>query len=231
MRGISVTNTTCARHARPAADERDPSIPSSFDDLVARRYSPLAFDARAVAPQTLRQLFDAARWAASSMNEQPWRFIVATRDDTASFEKILSTLVPGNAAWAAQAPVLVLSVARKNFERGDHPNRFAQHDVGQAMAQLSLAATERGLGVHQMGGFDAEQARALFHIPAEYEPVAAIALGYPGDVATLPEALRQRSRAPRTRRELESIVFGGTWGEPAALVKTGAAESAPTNRA
>ncbi|HEX8282889.1 MAG TPA: nitroreductase family protein [Pyrinomonadaceae bacterium] len=184
-------------------------------DLILGRRSTLAFSGRAVSDEDLRSLLEAARWASSSYNEQPWHFIVATRDRPAEFERLLGCLVPGNAEWAGRAPVLMLSVAKLAFDRGGAANRHALHDVGQAAANLSIQASALGLSVHQMGGFDASKARAEFRIPEGFEPVAALAVGYPGDPEELPEALRAREQAPRTRRQLSEFVFAATWGQTA----------------
>lgn len=184
-------------------------------DLLARRWSPLSFAARAVERETLGSVLEAARWAASCYNEQPWSFFVASRDDADGYEKLASCLVPGNRAWAAKAPVLMLSVARTTFARNGKPNRHAYHDVGLATGQLMLQAVALGLHTHAMGGFDAERAASVLAIPDGSEAVAMIALGYRGSGDELPEELRAREAAPRSRKELESFVFAGTWGEPA----------------
>ena len=185
-------------------------------DLIRNRWSPRAFDSRPVEPEKLCALFEAARWAASSSNEQPWFFIVAAKDDPSNFAKILDCLVEQNQAWAKNAAVLALSVAAMNFEKNQQPNRHAFHDVGQAAANLALQATALGLEVHQMAGILPNKARELFAIPDGYEAVAGIALGYPDDPASLPEPLRAREVAPRTRKPLESFVFTGKWGNTAA---------------
>jgi nitroreductase len=185
--------------------------------VFEQRRSARAFAPRPIEAHLLARLFEAARSASSASNEQPWRFIVGTREERNTFDLIAATLVPFNARWAAKAPVLALSVAQLNSERSGKPNRHAFHDVGQAAAYLALAAAAEGISVHQMGGFDAEKAREAFHIPAGYEPVAAIAIGYPGSSEDLPEDLREREHAPRSRRPLRDIVFAGSWGEPAPL--------------
>ena len=184
-------------------------------ELLERRRSPYAFSPRLVESEKLRAVFEAARSAPSSYNEQPWRFIVATRDDREAYQRLLSVLVEGNRQWAKNAPVLMVSVAKLDFANGN-PNRHAFHDVGQAAAYLTIQATALGLMVHQMGGFDAAQARELLHIPAGYEAVAAIALGYPGDPEDLPEPMRSRENGPRRRKPLAEVVFEGSWNRPLA---------------
>lgn len=200
-------------------EEKPAETQSPIHDLIKRRWSPRAFSAQAVEPLKLRSLLEAARWAASCFNEQPWNFIVATKESELEFERLLGCLVESNARWARHAPVLMLSVARLNFERNAKPNRHAFHDVGQAAASLTLQATALGLVVHQMAGFDVAKARERFNIPEGYEPVAAIAVGYQGDLESLPEDLREKESAPRTRRPLESFVFTGTWGQTTPFLK------------
>src|SRR6266852_7961152 len=131
----------------------------SLHELIRNRWSPRAFSEKPVAPEVLRSLFEAARWAPSSNIEQPWAYLVAAKDDTESFAKMLSVLVEFNANWAKHAPVLALSVAHLKMQRDGKPNRVALHDVGSASAQLTFEANARGLQVHQMAGFDADKAR------------------------------------------------------------------------
>lgn len=188
-------------------------------DLIAERQSPLAYSNRPVEPKELRSLLEAARWAASSYNQQPWHFVVATKDEPREYGRLLGLLAPANALWAKDAPVLILTVAKLTYDANGAPNRHALHDVGQATAHLALQATALGLGVHQMGGFDAERAREEFSIPEGYEPVAVIAVGYPGDPEDLPGGLRSRAKAPRTRRELVEFVFTGRWGRTSAVAE------------
>src|SRR6266568_9079761 len=181
-------------------------------DLLRRRWSPRAFSDRRVEPDKLRSLWEAARWAPSSFNEQPWSFIVATKEDEAEYARLLSCLVEGNIQWAQHAPVLMVSVAGLSFEKDGKPNRHAFHDVGQAAANLTVQATALGLMVHQMAGILPDKVRALYGVPEQYEPVAGIALGYPGDPPALPERLRQRDLAPRERQPFPDFVFTGPSG-------------------
>ena len=189
-------------------------------ELLRERWSPRAFAPRGLDPGTLRSLFEAARWAPSSSNEQPWRFVVAQRDETEGFQRLLACLARSNQRWAAQASVLVLLVARTHFERTGSPNRHAFHDVGLALAHLLLEATSRGLATHPLAGFDVEAARAALAIPADFEPVVVVAVGSPGEVADLPEDLRARETAPRLRRPLAELVHAGAWGLPAPFLAT-----------
>jgi nitroreductase len=183
--------------------------------LIADRRSALAFASTSVEPETLASLMEAARWAPSCMNEQPWSFIVATKENKSDFDRLLGCLVEFNVQWAQNAPVLLLSVAKSTFESTGELNRHALHDVGQAIANLTFQATVLGLMVHQMAGFDVEKARREFSIPQDYEPVAAAAIGYPGYSAELPEKLRKKDASPRTRKPLTDFVFQGGWGHSA----------------
>lgn len=180
-------------------------------DLIAERWSPRAFADKPVTGDVVGALVEAGRWASSSFNEQPWRFIIATRQHRQEHERLASTLAEANRLWAAQAPLLIVSVASVRFSRNDKPNRHAYHDVGQAVAQMIIEATHRGLAAHQMAGFDTAKVRELYALDDSLEPVAAIALGYPGDASALPEQLAEREGAPRTRKLLDELVLAGTW--------------------
>jgi nitroreductase len=186
--------------------------------LVASRWSPYGFADRDVSEADLRSLFEAARWAPSSYNEQPWSYVVATRADREGFARLLSCLVEGNQAWARHVPVLALGIARERFTRNDKPNPAALHDLGLAAGGLLVEATARGIAVHQMIGILPDRARELYGIPDHSRALTGIAIGYAGAGAGLPEALRDRDRAPRTRKPLAAFVFGRRYGEPAELV-------------
>ncbi|MGB7847767.1 MAG: nitroreductase family protein [Candidatus Acidiferrum sp.] len=184
-------------------------------EVIRGRWSPRAFSEKLVPAEVLRSLFEAARWAPSSNNEQPWAFLVATTDDQESHSKMLRTLVEFNQTWARHAPVLALAVSELAFARNGHSNRNAFYDTGAAVAYLTMEATVRGLFVHQMAGFDPHKAIELFAIPAGWEPIAAMVIGYPGDAQSLPETLRERELAPRSRKPLAEFVMSGSWGRPA----------------
>ncbi len=181
------------------------------NELITARWSPRAFDNKPVEEEKLEAVFEAARWAPSAMNEQPWRFIYATKENVEAYHKILSTLVEANQVWAKEAPVLILSVAKTDYSNFDSRNTHAWHDTGMATANLALQATELGLYLHVMGGYSADKAREVFEIPQGYEPVSVMALGYLGDAEQLPEPLKERENSPRTRKPLQEIVFNGTW--------------------
>jgi nitroreductase len=177
--------------------------------LLGRRWSPRTFSARLIEPAELVRLFEAARWAPSSYNAQPWAFILATREDVGGYTRLLSTLADANRQWAQRAPVLILAVTRLEFDDVVRPNRHAFYDLGQAVANLTVEATSRDLYIHQMGGFDSRLARELFAIPAGFEPVAVLALGYVEGPSEPPSA--------RSRKPLADFVFSGVWARPAPL--------------
>lgn len=192
----------------------DPHHP--IHELFRRRWSPRAFDPdRAAEPWKLRSCFEAARWAPSSNNEQPWAFLVATKDRPEEYARALSCLVERNQSWARHAPVLIIGVASLAFSRNGRPNAHALYDLGAAVAFLTLEATAQGLSLHQMAGFLPEKARETFGIPETFEPVVEIALGYRGNAEALPEDLRQREMAPTTRKPITDFVFEGRWSQPA----------------
>lgn len=177
-------------------------------ELIAGRWSPYGFADRPVSGGDLRSLFEAARWAPSSYNEQPWRYIVATKDNAAEFEKVLSCLVAGNQSWAKTVPVLALGCIGTNFAMNGKPNAAAEHDLGLASASLGLEATARGLSVHQMIGILPDNAKEVFHIPEGFRALTALAIGYAVDTTAAPEP----DRKARTRKPQAEFVFGGDWG-------------------
>lgn len=184
-------------------------------ELIRNRWSPRAFSDKPIPEDVLRSLFEAARWAPSSNNEQPWVYVVATREDKENFNQILGTLVEFNQGWAKNSAALAIAVAGLTFAKNHSPNRNALYDTGAATALLSLEATARGLMVHQMAGFDPEKARQALSIPEGWEPIAALAIGYPGDPDSLPPKLKDRELAPRTRKPLREFVMTGSWGHTA----------------
>ncbi len=182
---------------------------SAVAELIRRRWSPRAFDAtRPVAADTLHTLFEAASWAPSSSNEQPWLFAYAHRAD-AEFGKFLACLVPANQVWAKDAAVLVLALARTTTAATGKPNAYAAHDTGAATTTLLLQATEMSLHGHVMAGFDKAKARVDFELPESVEPLTLIALGYLGDADALAEPLKGRELAPRTRKPVHEFAFQG----------------------
>ena len=168
-------------------------------DVIKKRRSRRAYASKAVEQEKIRSLFEAARWAPSSLNEQPWFYIYATSDQQNLWSKIFEAVNEGNKVWARRAPLLIVSLARKNFIRFDSPNPSARYDLGAANAFLSLQAAHLGLNVHQMAGFDHKTLVQNLGVPATYEPVIVMAIGYPGDTEKLPENLKARELAPRER--------------------------------
>jgi nitroreductase len=180
-------------------------------DVLARRWSPRAIDPNhPVAPPEILTLLEAARWAPSCFNEQPWRVLVFDRRQPGALDAARSTLVPGN-AWAKAAPTLLLTCAKSHFTKNGKPNRTAQHDVGLAAENMALQAMELGLVFHQMAGFDVKRAKEAFHIPDDFVPMAMIAVGYPGRVEDLPPNLRQRELRLRERKPTLSWAYAGEW--------------------
>lgn len=186
--------------------------------LVSARKSPRAFTEQRIEPEKLRSILEAARWAPSAGNLQPWRFIVATQDRVEDHERMANLLFEGNRIWAAKAPVLILSVAQVADRASGKTNKFALHDVGLATENLALQATSLGLAAHVMGGFQSDRAKSTFNIPVEYEPVAMIAIGYVGAPEFLPQPLLERELAPRVRKPLSEFVFGNNWNAPLPIV-------------
>lgn len=201
------------------SDRKEAAPDHPIHELLASRWSPYAFADRPVSVDNLRSVFEAARWAASSYNEQPWSYIVATKEDPAEFERLLSCLVEGNQAWAEAAPVLALGCTSLHFTRNGKLNAAAVHDLGLASASLTFEATARGLSVHQMIGIVPERARELYRIPEGVQPFTGLAIGYPADPDSLPEKYRERDLAPRSRKPLNQFVFGNEWGTAAKLLK------------
>ncbi len=180
--------------------------------VLAQRRSPRAYTSQPVPADLLRQVFVAASSAASCFGEQPWRYVVGSQGcSPEAFQKILDSMGEFNQVWAKNAPVLGVSIAKLNFSHDENPNAWARHDVGQATATLAIQAAELGLQVHQMAGFSPDKIRAVFNIPAGYEPVAVFTLGYPGSLEALPPPLQEKETAPRTRKPLAEFLFEGAW--------------------
>lgn len=183
-----------------------PAIPDHpISEVIANRWSPLAFTDKPVEKDKVMSLLEAARWAPSSFNEQPWNYIVGHQGDEIH-SKLEECLVEGN-SWAKKAPILMLSIAKTFFERKHKPNRHRLHDTGAASAYMALQATELDLIMHQMAGFDDEKARQLFNISDDFEPAAMIAIGYPGDEGKLSDDLKARQKGPRIRRNAEDLIW------------------------
>src|SRR3974390_2014662 len=184
--------------------------------VILHRWSPRSFSDQDVSPADLKTVFEAARWAASSYNEQPWRFLVGTRNSE-TYNKILSSLGEFNQLWARTASVLILGAARTTFTHNGAPNRVALYDLGAAAATLCYQAAALGLFTHQMAGFDTDLACRLFNVPEEYIFGAAIALGHQGEPDALPnQQMLAQETSPRQRKPLNEFVLSA-WGETAAF--------------
>ena len=188
-------------------------------DLLSRRWSPRAFAERPVEPDKVQRLLEAARWASSCFNEQPWVFIIATAGQPAEHRKLLNCFVEGNQVWAKQAPLLMITVAKLHFDHNGQSNRHAFHDVGLAVGNLVVQATAMDLVVHQMAGILPEIIRECYTLPAGYDPVTGLAIGYQGDLQALPNELREREQASRSRKALPVFVFSETWGQNPKFLK------------
>ena len=187
---------------------------AGINELIASRWSPRAFSDEAIPADDLQKIFTAASWAASSSNEQPWRFLIGHKGDE-TYNKIFNCLVEFNQLWAKSAPVLVLTLAKTTFTKEGSPNNaWALHDVGAASANMCLQAVALGIHTHGMAGFDKDKVRTHFNVPAEFTEGAIWAMGYLGDHALLPEKMQTMELAPRTRKPLNEIVFTD-WGVPA----------------
>lgn len=184
-----------------------------INELISQRWSPYVYDGRPVSAADCASVFEAARWAASSYNEQPWAFIVATRENPDEHQRMLHCLVEPNQEWAQMAPVLALGVVKRRFERNNKPNGVAEHDLGLAVGNIMLQATARGLCVHAMAGILPDKARETYNIPGGWDALVGLAIGYAAEnLDDAPEALGERDAAPRTRKSLSEFVFGGAWG-------------------
>lgn len=184
-----------------------------INHLLTERWSPRAFSDKIPSKDQLLKLLEAARWAPSSFNEQPWRFIIGIKNEGDSYQKVFNCLNEFNQEWAQNAPVLMLVCAKKHFSHTGKPNRHNRYDCGAAMANFTLQATEEGLHVHQMAGIHPEKGQEIFDVPDDFEVVTGVALGYAGDPDILSEKNRKSELAERQRKELNEISFIGDWGK------------------
>jgi len=181
--------------------------------LISERWSPREFASHPIEPAQLRSLFEAARWAPSCFNEQPWRFVIATQSHPESFARILSLLAEKNQLWAKDAWLIGFSAGKKTFTHSGAPDRFGLYDTGAASAHFAIEATALGLYVHFMGGFDAQRARTEFGVPDDFDIGAAFVVGHLREGASL---------TARSRKPLEEIVFDAAWGKSAAFLSPSA---------
>jgi nitroreductase len=189
------------------------TVDCSVEDLILRRWSPRAFAEKMPSATDIKSIFTAGSWAASSYNEQPWRFVIGFKGEE-TWNKIFGALLPANQAWAKGAPVLFASFAKKTFAHNGKPNSVAVHDVGAASAVLSLQATALGMHTHGMAGFDKAALQVALNVPEDFEPVACWALGYLGDPESLPEGYKNPELQPRQRKALKETLFT-KWDEAA----------------
>ncbi len=184
---------------------------SEIHDLIKNRKSRRAYVDRAIEPEKIRSLFEAARWAPSSANEQPWTYIYATKDQPELYDSIFDALNEGNKIWAKNAPLLLVSLVRRIYAKNETPNGSAKYDVGAANAFLSIQATHLGLNVHQMGGFDQVVLRNNLKVPERFDLGVVMAIGYPGDPKELPLQLMEREFSPRLRHSQNEFVMNHTF--------------------
>lgn len=189
---------------------------TTIHDVIAQRWSPRAYDAtKPVSHDQIISMLEAARWAPSCFGDQPWRFVVCDKtSNPTAWQTAFDCLVPGNQAWAVNAPVLVLICADGLFNHNQKANRWSMYDTGAAAENLCLQAAALGLAAHQMGGFDAAKARDAFAVPAQCELMAMMTIGYAAPATILPDDLRARETAPRSRRALGTLFFNGVWDAP-----------------
>ena len=193
--------------------KKDANTDYDIHPLIKQRWSARAFSQEPVEMDKIHRLLEAARWAPSSMNQQPWRFIIGIDKDE-THQKLFDTLVEFNQIWA-KSPVLILCLGKTKMNMKDEPNEAYSYDVGQAVAYLTIQATQEDLFVHQMGGFDKGMAMELFDVPVSYMPLVILAIGHYGDSDTLPEKIKILEFSPRLRTEIEEMVFSGSFGHKA----------------
>ena len=187
-----------------------PQFSREIHPLLQQRWSPRAFSAQPVEEAKLLTLIEAARWAASANNEQPWRFIYAAKGQSEHYNKLFDCLNEWNQAWAQSAPALIMTLVKTHFEKNGRPNPWALHDLGLAVGNLTAQASALNLYVHSMAGFSAEKAREMFNLPPGLDPVTMIAVGYLGDPEQLSDSLKARELAQQQRKPLEELVYWGT---------------------
>lgn len=191
--------------------EKEAATKYPIHPLLKRRWSPRAFADTPVEKEKLQSIFEAARWSPSAGNEQPWKFIVGIRPDK-TWEMIYDSLADGNKIWNKNVPVLIISIGKKVLSRDQKPYLHFKYDTGQSVAHMSIEAMNQGLFVHQMAGFDPQIITEEFNVPADHQPLTAIAIGYPGNPDDLPDYLKKRELSARTRKDFSEFVFSGTFG-------------------
>ncbi len=192
-------------------DQKVASVEYPVIDLIKNRWSPRAFSSSPIEEEKIMSLIEAARWAPSCFNEQPWNFILFKKENQEAYKNIIDIISPKNQLWAKTAPLIILSVAKIKFEQSGKINKHALHDVGAAVSNLTMQANSMGLYIHQMAGFNTDKAKELFNIPDDYEPVTAIAVGYYGNKDDLPEEFIKSETAERNRKSLDEFTFESKW--------------------
>jgi len=175
-------------------------------DLIKNRFSPRAFSDKAITLDDVNALLEAAMWAPSAMNEQPWRYFVALKNNEVAFQKMVDLLMPGNTPWAKNAGALILCAAKLTHDQNQQPNVSALHDVGMSNQNLLLQALSMNIYGHVMGGFDKQRSKQVLNISDDYQPICIIALGYLGDAETLSVGFKERESASRTRKSLSEVI-------------------------
>lgn len=193
--------------------EKPAEVKYPIHQLLKNRWSPVCFDnSRHITTEQIGTLLEAAKWSASCFNEQPWRFIVASKESPEEYQKLFNCIVEANQKWVKNVPLLMIAVAKLTFTRNNNPNRHAFYDVGLALGNLTFQAEAMGLRVHQMGGFDVAKTIETYAIPEGYEPITAVAIGYQGNANDFDEELKQRDNSPRSRKSFDEFIFSNTWG-------------------
>ena len=185
--------------------------------LLESRWSPRSFREDRIETEKLQRILEAAQWSPSSMNEQPWRFILGEKESE-TYDKIFDSLTDYNKRWAGKAPVLIVTLAKKNFSKNNKDNFHFLYDAGQSVAHLTFQAMHEGLYVHQMGGFHFEKIKGYFNIPEEYYIVTVVAVGYVGKPEMLDDDIREREIADRNRKDLKEIIFTSQFGNPSEII-------------
>lgn len=187
---------------------------------IKNRWSPRAFSNKQVEQDKLERIFEAARWSASCFNEQPWRFLIGVKGQDDTWEKIFGTLAEGNQVWCESVPVLVMLITKKSFSHTNRVNKWAEYDLGQTAAYISIQAMTEGLYVHQMAGFDSALAQKSFSIPNDFEIKTIMAIGYYGDINDLPGDIQKSETGDRIRKDLKMIIYSGNWENPARFIQS-----------
>jgi nitroreductase len=192
------------------------TAPTNFEilDVLQKRWSPRAFSEKAVSHDILRRILEAARWAPSCFNVQPWRYLVGVKGEGSTYEDMLACLAEKNQQWAQSAPVLMIGLAKKTFEVNDNPNAHAEHDLGLANSQLTIQAQAEGLYVHQMAGINRDKIREVYQVPSDFNPIVGLALGYLGELERIPEGFHDAEKAINDRKPHAEFVFAGKFGDP-----------------